>query len=69
MAWIDPQVFDVAPRVLSTLGIPRDEAMDGEPLPFVRPMTERGYPLYEAKESTAAVDPELVDRLSRLGYV
>ena len=61
-------IFDVAPTVLSTLGIPASDRMDGEPLPIVDPVEIASYPSVD--EEIEAVDQGAVEaRLSDLGYI
>jgi predicted AlkP superfamily phosphohydrolase/phosphomutase len=62
-------LFDVAPTVLATFGLPADERMDGEALDFVDSAGETSYPEFDPRE-TVATDDEVVERrLSNLGYV
>ena len=64
-----PQLVDVAPTVLATLGVPADERMDGEPLPIVEPAGERPYPEYEPGATRETDDDAVERRLSQLGYL
>ncbi|WP_339106372.1 alkaline phosphatase family protein [Haloterrigena salinisoli] len=62
-------LFDVAPTVLSTLGVPYDERMDGEPLPCVEPAGTRSYPRLDADRSVETADEGVEKRLADLGYL
>lgn len=64
----DAHLFDVAPTVLSTLGIPASDRMDGEALPVVDPTDRTAYP--DVDEEIEVVDQGAVEtRLSDLGYI
>lgn len=64
----DAHLFDVAPTVLATFGVAKDESMDGETLPIVSDAGERAYPDYET-EFTQPTDSRAVEeRLANLGY-
>ncbi|GGN88204.1 alkaline phosphatase family protein [Haloarcula pellucida] len=65
----DAHLFDVAPTVLSTFGVPRDERMDGTPLPIVDPTPVEQYPDYETTERRVRDDHDVADRLANLGYL
>lgn len=65
----DPQLFDVAPTVLATLGIEPAVLMDGEPLPVVNAPATREYPSYEPQAQSATEDSDVAERLSDLGYL
>ncbi|MDG5776847.1 alkaline phosphatase family protein [Haloarculaceae archaeon H-GB1-1] len=64
----NPHLFDVAPTVLASLGVPASDRMDGDPLPFV---TSSGVDTYaEATDSTTGTSDEAVEeRLADLGYL
>lgn len=62
-------IFDVAPTVLSTLGLPRSDRMDGEVLPVVEPTGEKAYPEIKNTGRQNGVDSATRRRLSRLGYI
>jgi len=62
-------LFDVAPTVLSTLGVPRPERLDGTVLPAVSPTPEETYPSYEEIESETSADEAVAERLAHLGYI
>ena len=65
-----PHIFDVAPTVLSAMGVPYSDRTDGEPLPIVRDAGAQAYREYGA---TATVETEagqgVEDRLADLGYL
>jgi len=63
-----PHLFDVAPTVLSLLGIPRSDRMDGEVLPIVDPAPVETYPAYDGDRVTT-VDEAVERRLAQLGYL
>jgi len=65
----DAHLFDIAPTVLSTLGIPFDERMDGDPLPCVESAGTRQYPRLEADRSVETADEDVEKRLADLGYI
>jgi arylsulfatase A-like enzyme len=65
----EPQLFDVAPTVLATLGIEPAAMMDGEPVPVVDAPPAREYVEYDVQTQTATEDSEVVERLSDLGYL
>jgi predicted AlkP superfamily phosphohydrolase/phosphomutase len=69
-------LFDVAPTVLATFGVPADERMDGTVLPIVEPAGVESYPDYDAaaapargREPTASAGEAVADRLAELGYL
>ncbi|MBX0285451.1 alkaline phosphatase family protein [Halomicroarcula sp. F28] len=65
----DAHLFDVAPTVLSTLGVPRPERLDGTPLPVVSPSPVETYPPYEEMDGAAGAGEDVADRLAHLGYI
>jgi len=65
----DAHLFDVAPTVLASLGIPRSDRMDGDPLPIVDETPVRRYPEFEATERTDTDDEDVEERLAHLGYL
>jgi predicted AlkP superfamily phosphohydrolase/phosphomutase len=65
----DAHIFDVAPTVLATLGLPAPERMDGKPLPFVEPAGTESYPAYEPQSRTGTDDRSVERRLADLGYL
>ena len=62
-------LFDVAPTVLSTFGVPLDDRMDGRVLPgFENPGTSE-YPAFDPAAATAGTDDTVEARLADLGYI
>ncbi|MDQ2049775.1 alkaline phosphatase family protein [Natronolimnohabitans sp. A-GB9] len=64
----DAHLFDVAPTILSALGVPYSDRMDGCVLPIVEATEPTTYPGYAASER-ATIDAAVEDRLEDLGYV
>jgi predicted AlkP superfamily phosphohydrolase/phosphomutase len=64
-----PTLFDVAPTVLATFGLPHDEWMDGAPLPAVQPIGPREYPAYDPTPTRETADAAVENRLANLGYL
>jgi len=63
-------LFDVAPTVLATLGLPAAEQMDGEVLDPVDPVGVRRYPDRQAVDGGGGDAGDAVEeRLSKLGYI
>ncbi|MDS0475120.1 alkaline phosphatase family protein [Natrinema sp. 1APR25-10V2] len=62
-------LFDIAPTVLSTLDVPVDERMDGDPLPCVEPAGTRRYPRLDEGRSVETSDEHVEQRLADLGYI
>ncbi|WP_324662067.1 alkaline phosphatase family protein [Haloarcula sediminis] len=65
----DAHLFDVAPTVLSTLGVARPARMDGSPLPVVSPTPVEEYPPYEEAAGGIREDHDVTERLAQLGYI
>ncbi|MHC3437829.1 alkaline phosphatase family protein [Natrialbaceae archaeon A-gly3] len=65
----DAHLFDVAPTVLATLGVPVDERMDGRPLPCVEDADWQEYPRLEADKAVETADEAVEQRLADLGYL
>jgi len=65
----DAHLFDVAPTVLATLGLPYDETMDGEPLPIVPDHGTRSYPDRDHGQRVQTDDADVEQRLADLGYI
>ena len=65
----DAHLFDVAPTVLATLGLPRSDRMDGEPLPVVEPSGTETYPRVTRSAGEGVEDGSVERRLSELGYI
>ena len=63
-------LFDIAPTVLSALGVPRSDRFDGDPLPVVSPSADGSYPAYAAGDGDGSGAGEGVEqRLADLGYL
>ncbi|WP_256687761.1 alkaline phosphatase family protein [Halococcus qingdaonensis] len=65
----DAHLFDVAPTVLASLGLPRGDHMDGEVLDIVESTGERTYPEYDGQARETTNEQAVEDRLSDLGYM
>lgn len=65
----DAHLFDVAPTVLATLGLPAGTRMDGDPLPAVEPAGVTEYPPYEGGCHRATDDTAVEGRLADMGYL
>ena len=67
----DAHLFDVAPTVMTAMGVPYSDRMDGKVLPiFDHEGEATTYPEYEESESEATADEEAVkERLADLGYL
>jgi predicted AlkP superfamily phosphohydrolase/phosphomutase len=65
----DAHLFDVAPTVLASLGLPRGEHMDGEVLGMVEVVGERAYPERDGRAREATDERAVEERLSDLGYM
>jgi predicted AlkP superfamily phosphohydrolase/phosphomutase len=61
-------LFDVAPTVLATLGVPVSDRMDGDPLPFVPHSGVASY-AETGGQTSATTDEDVEDRLESLGYL
>ena len=66
-----PHLFDVAPTLMSSLGVEYSRRMDGSSLPVVDDVGDREYPDYEAEEEPRREEPDadVEDRLADLGYI
>ncbi|WP_440007936.1 alkaline phosphatase family protein [Halomicrococcus sp. SG-WS-1] len=65
-----PHLFDVAPTVMSALGIPYSERMDGEVIPVVEDAGATSYPEHDEMDDAAVEEEEEVEeRLADLGYM
>ncbi|ELZ10364.1 alkaline phosphatase family protein [Natrialba aegyptia] len=62
-------LFDIAPTVLATLGVPADERMDGTVLPCVDPSGETTYDRRDDGEVVETADEGVEQRLADLGYL
>ncbi|THE62761.1 phosphodiesterase [Salinadaptatus halalkaliphilus] len=65
----DAHLFDIAPTVLATLGVPAGDRMDGSVLPCVDPVGERSYPRADERQSVETADADVEARLADLGYL
>jgi predicted AlkP superfamily phosphohydrolase/phosphomutase len=65
----EPHLFDVAPTVLATLGLPSSERMDGRTLPFVEPVGATGYSAFDGASTAPTDDSDVERRLTDLGYL
>jgi predicted AlkP superfamily phosphohydrolase/phosphomutase len=65
----DPHLFDVAPTVLATLGVPADERMDGLTLPIVSRAGRRAYKPPDSRAPAPANDTGVESHLANLGYL
>ncbi len=65
----EAHLFDVAPTVLATLGVPHDERMDGTPLSPVASAGTESYPPYRPSPTVASDASDVAERLSNLGYI
>lgn len=65
----DAHLFDVAPTVLATLGVPRSEQMDGSVLPIVDDAGVLAYPEFDPCEEITTNDSDVESRLADLGYL
>jgi len=76
-------LFDLAPTILATFGVPAPTRMDGSVLPVVEPAGEEPYPAYEAQRAASGggADPDaspedapsagdaVEQRLADMGYL
>ncbi len=62
-------LFDVAPTVLSTMGVPASDRMDGSAMPCVEPAGSEAYPEYDRDETTRTDDAHVEQQLADLGYL
>ncbi|RKD97396.1 alkaline phosphatase family protein [Halopiger aswanensis] len=65
----EPHLFDVAPTVLASLGVPIDDRMDGQPLPCVDSTGTQSYSRADNQDAVATADEAVEDRLADLGYL
>ncbi|UPW00397.1 alkaline phosphatase family protein [Halorussus gelatinilyticus] len=65
----DAHLFDVAPTILATMGVPAADRMDGSVLPAVRSAGTESYPALDAGEQEATDDGDVEARLADLGYL
>jgi predicted AlkP superfamily phosphohydrolase/phosphomutase len=62
-------LFDVAPTILATFGVPASDRMDGRVLPVVESAGEQSYPAFDAGETVETDDERVEARLADLGYL
>ena len=65
----DAHLFDVAPTVLSAMGVPPSDRMDGEPLDPIASVRPAEYAPFNPRETSAADTDDVEARLSGLGYL
>lgn len=65
----DAHLFDVAPTILATFGLPYGHRMDGMPLPVVDSTDRAGFPPFDQADPVRVDDTAITDRLSDLGYL
>ncbi|NHN59138.1 MULTISPECIES: alkaline phosphatase family protein [Halorussus] len=65
----DAHLFDVAPTVLATMGVPAADRMDGSVLPAVGAVGTESYPAFDAGGEVATDDDDVEARLADLGYL
>ncbi|WP_458186932.1 alkaline phosphatase family protein [Haladaptatus sp. NG-WS-4] len=78
-AGIDPDampakahLFDVAPTILSALGVPYSERMDGTVIPVVSDAGAQSYPEYDESDEGPVIEngeADVEERLADLGYM
>jgi predicted AlkP superfamily phosphohydrolase/phosphomutase len=66
---IDAHLFDVAPTVLATLGVPASDRMDGRALPFVDSAGTTEYSEFVAERIVATDEEDVERRLTDIGYL
>ena len=62
-------LFDVAPTILATMGVPAADRMDGSVLPAVESVGTESYPAFDAGEQETTDDGNVEARLADLGYL
>jgi predicted AlkP superfamily phosphohydrolase/phosphomutase len=62
-------LFDVAPTILATMGLPAGDRMDGDVLPAVESVGTERYSAFEAGKQERTDDDEVEARLADLGYL
>nr|WP_097009727.1 alkaline phosphatase family protein [Natronoarchaeum philippinense]SNZ16956.1 Predicted phosphohydrolase or phosphomutase, AlkP superfamily [Natronoarchaeum philippinense] len=62
-------LFDVAPTVLATMGVPASDRMDGAAMPFVEPSGTTEYPTYDRATTVSTDDDGVEQQLTSLGYL
>ena len=64
-------LFDIAPTIMSALGVPYSDRMDGKVIPIVEDAGAESYPEYDEEEG-ASIDGDednVEERLADLGYM
>lgn len=64
-----PHLFDIAPTVLASLGVPFSDRMDGGVLDIVESAGNMDYGPYEAQPSRGTDDSDIEGHLADLGYI
>jgi len=64
-----PRLFDVAPTVLATLGVPPSDRMDGRVLPLAESLDGQTYSEFDAREISAGESDAVHQHLANLGYL
>ncbi|MFC4439738.1 MULTISPECIES: alkaline phosphatase family protein [Natrialbaceae] len=64
-------LFDVAPTIMASFGIPYSDRMDGSVIPVVDAVDSTSYPEYDENGTRGRpeADDEVTDRLADLGYM
>jgi predicted AlkP superfamily phosphohydrolase/phosphomutase len=65
----DAHIYDVAPTIMSALGVPYSDRMDGKVLPIVDDAGSTTYPEYDSDAGSGIEDQDVEDRLADLGYL
>ncbi|WP_336003500.1 alkaline phosphatase family protein [Halorientalis halophila] len=64
-----PHIFDVAPTVLATFGVPPGDRMDGRALPLVERLDSQPYPEFNARDIRQRDSGTVEQHLANLGYL
>ncbi|WP_458206845.1 alkaline phosphatase family protein [Haladaptatus sp. NG-SE-30] len=65
-------IFDIAPTIMSALGIPYSDRMDGNVIPIVADVGSQSYPEYDESDEMAMDEKgeeDVEERLADLGYM
>jgi predicted AlkP superfamily phosphohydrolase/phosphomutase len=64
-------LFDVAPTIMASFGLPYSDRMDGSVVPVVESAGSTDYPAYDERgeQDRPEADDEVTDRLADLGYM
>ena len=65
----DAHLYDVAPTIMSALGVPYSDRMDGKVIPVTNDIGSESYDPYDETDDTAIEDEHVQDRLADLGYL